>query len=209
MGKGREWTPEQKAKLSATLKRIGHRPPHASGELHPMYGRKHTPEALAKISRTSKGRPSAKGMLGKRQTAAARAAISRNNLGKHSLSPLHRQKLIAAATGPAHYNWKGGISKGRHTRAVYRRNYRARKRASNGSHKPEEWASLKAAYNYCCLSCGRSEPEIRLEADHVKPLALGGDNTISNIQPLCTHCNRTKSMKNIDYRPLWPNVNYR
>lgn len=40
-----------------------------------------------------------------------------------------------------------------------------------------------------CIKCGGNE---RLEYDHIIPLALGGSNTVRNIQLLCEPCNRSK-----------------
>lgn len=47
----------------------------------------------------------------------------------------------------------------------------------------------------CCGVTG-----VALEADHVVPLTRGGSNDISNIQPLCGTCNRSKFVKGVDYR---------
>jgi len=64
----------------------------------------------------------------------------------------------------------------------------------------EEWQALKKKYDHKCLCCGKQEPEIVLTVDHIFPLALGGINTIENIQPLCGTCNRKKLRQEIDYR---------
>lgn len=64
----------------------------------------------------------------------------------------------------------------------------------------DEWVSLKLASGCSCLACGRTEPEIVLEPDHVVPIAKGGRADIDNIQPLCVSCNRSKCDKTIDYR---------
>jgi 5-methylcytosine-specific restriction endonuclease McrA len=85
-------------------------------------------------------------------------------------------------------------------RAQYRR-YRNRKVSAPGGHTHEEWLALKARYDYCCLRCGKHEPEIALTEDHVIPLARGGSDDIGNIQPLCKPCNSSKNAKTIDYRP--------
>ena len=77
---------------------------------------------------------------------------------------------------------------------------RVRKRESIGNFTAQEWADLKAKYNFRCLCCGRTEPEITLTADHVVPLVEGGTNDIGNIQPLCGSCNSRKHTKTIDYR---------
>lgn len=62
-----------------------------------------------------------------------------------------------------------------------------------------EWLQLLERYNHQCLGCGATD---RLSADHVVPLALGGSNDISNIQPLCIPCNSKKGVKVIDYREI-------
>jgi|SRR2546421_8134635 len=77
---------------------------------------------------------------------------------------------------------------------------KARKRNGKGKYSLLEWQNLKAFYNHTCLCCGRSEPEIKLTADHIVPLSKGGTNTIDNIQPLCFSCNSRKHTKNINYR---------
>lgn len=82
---------------------------------------------------------------------------------------------------------------------------RARKLQADGFHTEAEWETLKAAYNYTCLCCGRREPEATLTRDHVIPLNVGGNDSIDNIQPLCKSCNSRKSTKVIDYRPTSEN----
>lgn len=74
---------------------------------------------------------------------------------------------------------------------------RRRARASNGHFTAGQWRSLKAWFGSKCLRCGAAE---KLTPDHVIPLALGGSNTIDNIQPLCFGCNASKQAKYVDYR---------
>ena len=86
-----------------------------------------------------------------------------------------------------------------------RRVQNARRRAlvasAEGNYTPAEWRKLKTQYGNRCLACGRSEPEVRITPDHVVPLALGGRNSIDNIQPLCWGCNAAKQAREItDYR---------
>lgn len=83
---------------------------------------------------------------------------------------------------------------------AYRRAYRARKKGAGLSHTAAEWEAVKQAYNYTCLRCGRSEPDIKLTPDHVRPVSRGGSDAISNIQPLCMGCNGWKNARTIDYR---------
>jgi len=72
-----------------------------------------------------------------------------------------------------------------------------------GKHTFEEWEKVKRKYNYTCLCCKKSEPEIRLTEDHIVPISKNGSDDIGNIQPLCRICNAKKYNKVIDYTKLW------
>ena len=57
---------------------------------------------------------------------------------------------------------------------------------------------IKIRDNYTCRLCGNSvhkEPNLLLEIDHIKPVALGGCTEESNLQTLCWKCNRRKGAK--------------
>jgi len=43
-----------------------------------------------------------------------------------------------------------------------------------------------------CVKCGCCPPEIKLEVDHIVPIAKGGDNSFENLQTLCNRCNQGK-----------------
>lgn len=75
---------------------------------------------------------------------------------------------------------------------------RAKLRGCTGLYTPSEWQSLCAAYDNRCLCCGCDGP---LTVDHVVPVSKGGNNDITNIQPLCQPCNSRKGVQIIDYRP--------
>lgn len=77
---------------------------------------------------------------------------------------------------------------------------RALRRGNGGSFTKKEWLELKVKYNNTCPSCGKSEPEIKLTADHIVPLSKGGSGYINNIQPLCIRCNSEKFVKTIYYK---------
>jgi len=102
--------------------------------------------------------------------------------------------------GKNHPNWKGGISKTKEWRSVQDKLKRdKRRRNAVGTYTFEEWKNLKIKYNYTCPCCGKKEPEIILTVDHIIPLIKKGLNNISNIQPLCRHCNNKKYTKIIKY----------
>jgi 5-methylcytosine-specific restriction endonuclease McrA len=88
-------------------------------------------------------------------------------------------------------------------RKVHGSKRRAHKRNASGSYTGSEWLVLKHKYNNTCLRCKRKEPEIKLTADHVIPLAKHGANSIDNIQPLCASCNARKHTNTTDYRILY------
>ena len=65
-----------------------------------------------------------------------------------------------------------------------------KRRGAIGSHTLEEWMGLKRKFGYKCVCCKKRK---KLTKDHILPLIKGGTNFISNIQPLCMICNRSKS----------------
>lgn len=80
---------------------------------------------------------------------------------------------------------------------VRNRNRQARKRAAGGVHTVAEWRALCEWFENKCLACGAKG---KLSIDHVIPIAIGGTNDISNLQPLCKSCNSKKGIKGTDYR---------
>lgn len=85
-------------------------------------------------------------------------------------------------------------------RAIQQRR-RTRERGNGGSFTAAEWEALVVQYGRRCLMCGKQEPEIKLTIDHVIPIAQGGSNNVSNLQPLCSTCNKRKGAKILDLRP--------
>ena len=62
----------------------------------------------------------------------------------------------------------------------------------------EDWRALCEHFGMECLCCHKKG---RLTPDHVIPLALGGVDHITNLQPLCNRCNTKKGASIADYRP--------
>lgn len=77
---------------------------------------------------------------------------------------------------------------------------RARLQNAEGSYTVDEWIEIKEKYGNSCLACGETEDNVKITPDHVVPLAIGGSNSIENIQPLCWSCNARKQARYIDYR---------
>jgi len=46
--------------------------------------------------------------------------------------------------------------------------------------------------SFSCKKCRASGPGVRLEVDHVIPVAQGGTDSLDNLQTLCFECNRGK-----------------
>lgn len=52
---------------------------------------------------------------------------------------------------------------------------------------------LRLAQEYLCAECQCDLDGVRVEYDHILPLALGGTNEIENFQALCAPCHREKT----------------
>lgn len=76
-------------------------------------------------------------------------------------------------------------------------NDRAREVGQSDELSLDDLNALKTFYDFTCLKCG-AKPAI--SPDHVVPLALGGTNTVENLQLLCERCNKAKRAKSHDYR---------
>ena len=142
------------------------------------------------------------------QNRDKRAASQRRYYEKNREKVIARSAEIAAANPDRVRANKARYAATPHGRdkaleGVHRR--RARIVGARGSHTRAQFRKLVAFYENRCLCCRETFDAHALEADHVTPIALGGDNTIFNLQPLCQPCNRRKSDKVVDYRPTWEN----
>ncbi len=62
--------------------------------------------------------------------------------------------------------------------------------APGGGFNKKQWAEILETFNHCCAYC--LEPCEKLETDHFRPLAKGGEHDPSNIVPACRRCNAIK-----------------
>jgi 5-methylcytosine-specific restriction endonuclease McrA len=69
---------------------------------------------------------------------------------------------------------------------------RARKNKCSGHYTALELRNLLEVQKYRCCYCGKDLKKTGHHADHIMPLALGGDGDIGNIQCLCPTCNLRK-----------------
>jgi hypothetical protein len=79
---------------------------------------------------------------------------------------------------------------------------RSLKKQAFGTHDYKDLILWRELNGNLCAWCEKSEPEIRLSEDHIKPLALGGTNLISNIQFLCRSCNSKKHLMEVQFLPI-------
>jgi hypothetical protein len=82
---------------------------------------------------------------------------------------------------------------------AYRNKRRALKTQAGGTYTSAQWKRMCKFYGNVCLCCRKKK---KLTPDHVMPIALGGTNDISNIQPLCLKCNMHKHTGTTDYRNI-------
>lgn len=71
---------------------------------------------------------------------------------------------------------------------------RARKLGAEGSHTPEQVATLLVTQKFKCAIC-RTNIKGRHQEDHIVALTAGGSDYISNIQLLCKSCNSSKGCR--------------
>lgn len=88
-----------------------------------------------------------------------------------------------------------------HKRLAFDHARRARIAGNGGRFTANEWVEIKEQFSYTRPDCGRREPEIKLVADHMIPLVMGGSSNINNIQPLCGKCNSGKHTKALSFNP--------
>lgn len=112
------------------------------------------------------------------------------------LSPEHRRKIgESLRTSEKVYRVSPEHKRNVKRACEVRRRLRLQQNSGYKGFSADGWMSKKMDFDYRCAFCNRQEPEIKLTADHIKPVALGGDNNMSNIQPLCVSCNSKKGAK--------------
>lgn len=155
-------------------------------------------EARKKYSEVKKNNPP-RSMLGKKHSEETKQKMRISAKGFCDLARKNARKSAKERCGDKNHRWKGGYE----NKLMHVKHRRVMKLNAEGSHTLSQWEELKMQYNYMCLCCKKSEPEITLSEDHIIPLTKGGSDDISNIQPLCRGCNSRKFTSIFDYRTLY------
>jgi len=60
--------------------------------------------------------------------------------------------------------------------------------------------------HFTCQYCGAQPPAIVLVADHIDPVAAGGETTIENLITACEPCNQGKADRSLGHRAIRPDA---
>lgn len=80
---------------------------------------------------------------------------------------------------------------------------KAREALAVGCHSQTEWEEILNRFGNRCVRCSIRAQDTyfgKLTKDHIVPLASGGTDFASNLQPLCRRCNSWKGNREIDFR---------
>ncbi|WP_288937034.1 HNH endonuclease [uncultured Sphingomonas sp.] len=91
-------------------------------------------------------------------------------------------------------NYRELHAKNKEAWAAIGRNRRCRISGGGGSHTAKQIADMLDSQDSRCNYC-RLYIRYSYHVDHIKPVAKGGSNDISNIQILCAICNQRKGAK--------------
>lgn len=174
-------------------------PSEFRGEKHPMFGKKHTPEAIEKIklgvknkspiSEETRGKLSIASsgennpFYGKSHTSESKEKMSESRTGikrgPHSLE--HRRKISEANKGSKSHKYIDGKGKERAAQRVKELNM----------FEYREWRKqVFVRDNYTCQCCGKHG--VPFHADHIKPWRTHPEEryNVSNGRTLCVPCHR-------------------
>ena len=70
-----------------------------------------------------------------------------------------------------------------------------------GTHTKQEWQEMLVFFEHTCCCCLGDSGYTNVEKDHIIPIYAGGSDHITNLQPLCAHCNSSKGPNTSDWRP--------
>ena len=96
---------------------------------------------------------------------------------------VHHSEYNARRSIQSHAKRRAAIARGNNAAAKMRR------------------AVNKAGGAYCAVHLGWV-PSSLVDIDHIKPLALGGEDVEGNVQALCKRCHKTKTAMDFGKRPF-------
>lgn len=196
---------------------------HLKGEKHPMFGKHHSPESIAKMKESLKGRPASN--KGRAMSEEQKLKISLSKKGKHgSLSTEFKKGHDAKS-----FNWgertpwnKGktgvgtGFPKGIHNTKISGSNHYAWKGGiTEGNHKIRTSLEFKIACSdskerddYTCQMPGCALRGGKLNSHHIKTFSKNPESRfeISNLITLCENCHRITFHKEIQYEKLFTEI---
>lgn len=94
----------------------------------------------------------------------------------------------SGATNPS---YRHGLRHTRRYAQIQQKNVRAKRRQADGTFTIEDIQRILIRQHGLCIYCKISIDK-KYEIDHIVPLARGGSNWPSNLQLLCSRCNRRK-----------------
>lgn len=117
----------------------------------------------------------------------------RNSKSKKRSYDVAKSRLYHAAYRNAHrarIRQLAAASRARHRLTIAARTKIRRTKIRENLTTPQAFLRRMASANGVCVYCGRQAP--RIEADHIEPLATGGDGSLENFMPCCRFCNASK-----------------
>ncbi|MFC9651471.1 HNH endonuclease [Streptomyces sp. NPDC056937] len=60
--------------------------------------------------------------------------------------------------------------------------------------------AVRKAGRCACASCGLNYLASAIDIDHIIPLAKGGEDVPTNVQPLCKSCHKAKTRRDFDFK---------
>ena len=151
-----------------------------SGENNPFFGRKHSPEVIAKIAEKIRANPP-------KGTGPKKGVFKHTPEARAKMSAFQRERWRTQRADMLSWNRRVGQN-ARHD-AI---NNEPRHKFIFTDVQKREWLGT------CCAWCSSVD---ELVIDHILPVICGGMNIRENAQTLCGDCNRWK-MKYVD-RPLY------
>ncbi|MFF4329712.1 HNH endonuclease [Streptomyces sp. NPDC001591] len=97
--------------------------------------------------------------------------------------PVHHKAYENGRARQSHRKRRAAIARGHNAAAIMRK-------------------AVRKAGQCACARCGLTFLASAIDVDHVVPLALGGEDVASNVQPLCKACHKAKTREDFGHKTL-------